>query len=411
MGATTKIKVLEAIYQGNIGGGESHVLDLIGELDRSGFEPVVLSFTKGQMMEKIREKGVKNYVLPSTASFDIKKWWKVRALIKNEEIDLIHVHGTKAALNLLWAAKSLRVPLIYTVHGWSFHDDQSPVKKRLRVLTEKFLTGRMDQNISVSLSNQVRGKKHFRNFESVVINNGIDLRKFNPRRNDYADIRRELNIPSEVTLVSYIARITRQKNPFVMIKAFAKTLEKSRNIRLLVVGDGELKEPVIQMAKELLLQDHVIFQPFREDIPAILKATDIYCLPSLWEGLSIGLLEAMAMGNAIIASRVDGSKEIIQHGRNGIFIDPEQPEQLANAILLLHQDQAFRQQLQHAAIQTIEGRFNTTVMTRGIESLYLNVLCKKKALGIGLAIKKVIRFSHLGMYTIKNGVNADDLFL
>ena len=180
MGTSKKIKVLQTIRQGLVGGGETHVLGLVEQLDKSRFEPVVLSFTDGPMITRLNEMGVKNYVIPSLKAFDIRQWQKVRSLLRKEEIDLVHAHGSRAASNLLVPTKALGLPILYTIHGWSFHDDQPFVQKKVRVFSEKFITNRVDHNISVSASNQATGVTHFGKFSSTVINNGVDPVKFNP---------------------------------------------------------------------------------------------------------------------------------------------------------------------------------------------------------------------------------------
>ncbi|WP_298713265.1 glycosyltransferase, partial [Chitinophaga sp.] len=111
MEATRKIRVLQAIRQGKIGGGESHVLDLVRSLDRSRFEPVVLSFTDGPMVSLLQNMDVPVFVIGSEKAFDISVWKKVRALMIQERIDIVHVHGTRANTNVMWAARRLRIPL------------------------------------------------------------------------------------------------------------------------------------------------------------------------------------------------------------------------------------------------------------------------------------------------------------
>ncbi|ATL48445.1 group 1 glycosyl transferase [Chitinophaga caeni] len=370
---SSKIKVLQAIRQGLIGGGETHVLGLVETLDRSIFDPIVLSFTDGPMIDRLQQMGVKNYVIPSTRPFDMKQWKAVKELIDQESIQIVHAHGSRAASNLLIPSKKAGLPFIYTVHGWSFHDDQPFLQKKLRTWSERWITRRSDRTISVSASNQATGKKHIPGFESIVINNGIDPKKFDAN-GTYHDIRAELGIPESHTLVTYIARITVQKDPYTLIRGFALAAKETENISLLVVGDGELKEEMIQLAEQLQVRDRIIFQPFRLDIPAILHAADIYCLPSLWEGLPIGLLEAMAMGTAVVATEVDGSKEIIQHLENGWLVEPQKPEQLSNAFLRLHQEIYFRNLLQKNAVQTTLEEYNLVRMTRAVEEVYLSVL-------------------------------------
>ncbi|UYQ95230.1 glycosyltransferase family 4 protein [Chitinophaga horti] len=373
MATSKKIKVLQTIRQGLVGGGETHVLGLTEQLDKSRFEPVVLSFTDGPMITRLNEMGIKNYVIPSLKAFDIRQWQRVKALLKKEQIDLVHAHGSRAASNLLIPTKALGLPIVYTIHGWSFHDDQPFVQKKVRVMSERFITNRVNHNISVSASNQSTGVTHFGKFSSTVINNGIDPIKFNPE-GIYPDIRQELGIPAHHTLISYIARITIQKDPLTMIRGFAGALKEAKDMTLLVVGDGELKDEMMDAARELGIMDNIVYQPFRADVPAILHASDIYCLPSLWEGLPIGLLEAMAMGKAVIATNVDGSREIVKHLENGWLMEPRNAELLSNAIVKLHTEKFFRAMLQKNAVKTILDRYSIYSMTRKIEALYEQVL-------------------------------------
>ncbi|MGI8952108.1 MAG: glycosyltransferase family 4 protein [Chitinophagaceae bacterium] len=368
-----KIKVLEAIRQGQIGGGETHILNLVVTLDTTKFEPVVLSFTDGQMMDTLNEIGVKNFIIPSNKAFDVLTWKKVKQLLQEEKIDIIHVHGTRANTNIFWAAKSLGVPIIYTIHGWSFHDDQNWAVKNARIFVEKFITQNSKFNISVSESNQKTGFENISNFKSVVINNGINLNVFNPNKS-LKNIREELKISQEKIVVGFVARMTAQKDPLTLIHAFKKVLQQKNNVVLLMVGDGELKEKVIQLANELKINEQIIFENFRNDIPDVLNAIDIFCLPSLWEGLPIGLLEAMTMKKAVIATEVDGSKEIINHQENGLIIQPQNVDELANAILMLAENFSLRNELGNSARKTVEENFDIKKMTKQIEQLYLNTL-------------------------------------
>jgi hypothetical protein len=112
------VKVLQAIRQGTIGGGESHVQDLVTNLDKTRFEPIVLSFTEGQMVDNLRRQGIKTFVIPNLKPFNVFTWGKVRELMKAENIQLVHAHGTRAASNVFRPAQQLNVPLVYTIHGW-----------------------------------------------------------------------------------------------------------------------------------------------------------------------------------------------------------------------------------------------------------------------------------------------------
>lgn len=368
-----KIKVLEAIRQGEVGGGESHIIGLVENIDRSTFDPVVLSFTDGQMIATLNKLGIRNHVIRSEKALDVRKWKEVRKLLKDEKIDLVHVHGTRANSNVYWAAKQLNLPIVYTIHGWSFHDDQSWLVKRLRIFFEGWITNKVNRNISVSASNQKTGKENIANFNSIVINNGIDLKRFDPCKR-FKDVKMELGIDEKACVVGFIGRITVQKDPFTLVRAFKKVVEENKDVFLLIIGDGELKEETVQLARKLQIETCVVFESFREDVPDILNAIDIFCLPSLWEGLPIALLEAMAMAKAVVATAVDGSADILKDKENGLIVPVQNEDALSKAVSNLVNNKFLRTRLGEEARKTVSSRFDVEKMTRQIEKVYLDTL-------------------------------------
>jgi glycosyltransferase involved in cell wall biosynthesis len=374
---SNKIRILETIRQGQIGGGESHLLSLVENLDKNRYEPVVLSFTEGPMVDRLKAMGIQTEVIYTEKPFDISKWKRVKAFIAANNIQLVHAHGTRANSNVFWATKKLQLPLVYTIHGWSFHDDQNPLIKKVRVMGEQLLTKKSDINISVSASNQLSGKKTFKGFESVVVNNGIDQNKFDPARS-FKDVRSELNIPKDVTLVLFVARFIHQKQPLKLISAFAHAVKQLPSLRLLMVGDGDQKAEALEMVKQLGIAEQVIFAPFRQDVPDVLAAADIFVLPSLWEGLPIGLLEAMSMGKAIIGTQVDGTSEVIRHDVNGLLLPVETLDNTLPQTILQLTDPALRERLGKEARATISSTYSAATMTRQIEGLYEQLLKQYK---------------------------------
>ncbi|WP_343307690.1 glycosyltransferase family 4 protein [Chitinophaga niabensis] len=364
-----KIRVLETIRQGKIGGGESHVLDLVKTMDNALFEPVVLSFTDGPMVQALTAIGVPVHVIASEKAFDISIWKKVRAFLTEQRIDIVHVHGTRANTNVMWAARRLGLPLIYTIHGWSFHDGLNPLIKRARIAAEKYITRKAQVNICVSDSNRETGIKTFGRFDSVVIKNGVNPVKFNPGA-EYPDVKAAYGIRADQLVIGYIARMTLQKDPVGMLEGFSLALQQFPDMKLLMIGEGELKEAALEAARRLNITDHVIFDNFRQDVPAVLNGVDIYCLPSLWEGFPIGVLEAMAMGKAVIASDVDGTREAVTDGDNGLLVPAKNNETLAAAIVKLAKDKTLRGQLQQRAMDTIRSKYTVSGMTRQIEKIY-----------------------------------------
>ena len=365
-----KIRILEGIRQGKIGGGESYLLGLVENMDREHFEPIVLSFTDGPMVERLRAQGIETHVLYTEQAFDIRIWKKVKNLIAELDIDIVHAHGTRACSNLFWAARRLQLPMVYTCHAWSFHLDQHPFVKKMRIWGEDFLTSRMDVNICGCEANKNTGKELFRDYEAVVINNSIDSRRFNPY-DEYPDIREELGIGKDELVIVSVARFTLQKQPLKLIRAFARVSAQVPKLRLLMIGDGEEKEAAIKLIHSLGLGDKVLLQPFRQDIPAVLAGSDVYVLPSLWEAFPIALLEAMSMGKAVIGTNVDGTPEIIQDRENGLLIEIDDLEANLETVLLeLCRDRELRERLQRNAISSIYNRYTVENLARKNENIY-----------------------------------------
>jgi glycosyltransferase involved in cell wall biosynthesis len=371
---TSKIRVLQTIRQGKVGGGESHLLDLVVSLDGKEFESTVLSFTDGPMIDKLKQFGVESYVIRTELPFNPLVWNRVRRLMIERKIDIVHAHGTRANSNVNFAARQLGIPVVYTIHGWSFHPDQSFIKKRMRIMGETFLTRRSTVNISVSESNRDEGKKIIRGFNSRVVHYGVNQDKFS-RNRQYPDIRSQLRIPKDTILLLFLARMTSHKQPLTLLKGYRILAEKFKDIHLLMVGDGDQKDEALHYVEQNSLTGRVTFEGFRSDVPDILNAADVYILPSLWEGLPIGLLEAMHMGKTVIASKVDGTGDIIVNQENGLLLDTSN---LVGDIVrqveyvLMNRDEAVR--MGKKAVETVQTDFNVQRMTDEIQTVYREVL-------------------------------------
>jgi len=369
----SKLKILTTIRQGEVGGGESHLISLLQHLDRTHFEPIVLSFSYGPMVERLKKAGFKCYVVNSQKAFDIKVWYNVLQIMKKEKIDIVHAHGTRAFSNIVLQTKILGLPVIYTVHGWSFHDDQNYLTHIVRVNVERLLVQVARQTILVSDSNCLTAEQYIRKKNYKIIYNGVDTNKYSP--STYSSyIRKDFKIPHDIFLIGYIARITKQKAPLDMIDAFAKVHAKYQNVRLLMIGEGDMKNETIKKVAAMNLQDYIYLDDFRQDVPELLNTLDVFCLPSLWEGLPIALLEAMAAEKAVIATNVDGSKEIIQNMKNGILISPQKPSQLADSIIHLYENEENRKQLGKEARKTVLKKYDVSKMVKETELIYRTLI-------------------------------------
>lgn len=369
----TKIKVLEVIRQGQIGGGESHLLDLIYFRDKENVEPVCLSFTDGEMIKRLTKMGIACHVINTQKPFDIKVQGQIIKMLQEEHIQLVHAHGSRAASNILYPVRKLHIPLVYTVHGWSFHDDQSYIVQKLRGWSEKIICSSASQVICVSESNKETGSKVFGLKHAIVIENGVNLDKFNPD-GSFKNLRPEFGFFESDFIVGFIARCTKQKNPLGYLAALEMVHSVNPFVKGLFVGEGDMDEEVDAYIQQHQMKDYLFRSPFRTDVPDLLHCIDIYCLPSLWEGLSIALLEAMAMRKAIIATPTDGTKEVLRHEDNGLVIPFDDNSALADSILRLYHDSFLMKRCRESARQFVSERFNAKRVADSVMSIYNELL-------------------------------------
>ena len=371
------MNVLEVIRQGEVGGGESHLMDLVLGFNKKEVNPIVMAFTNGPMIEEMKKKGIKCYVIDTKKAFDISIFKKITQVIKKEKIELIHAHGSRAASNMLWSSYKNKIPLIYTVHGWSFHEGQRKAVYWLRALSEKILCAYSKKVICVSRSNFKTGIDTFGlSKECAVIENGVNLDRFNFAAS-FCDIRKEIHASTDDFIVGFIGRVTYQKAPLDFVQAIAKAHSKNKKIKGLIVGEGDLKTEIVSYIKENKLEDCFYLSNFRSDIPDVLNAINVFCLASHWEGLSIALLEAMAMKKALIVTPTDGTNELIRDHENGLLVPFANSDAIADAILEYASTPDLLNAMGHRAHQLVEERFNSHRVSEEVTRIYQSILQKK----------------------------------
>ena len=365
-----KIRILQGIRQGKIGGGESYLLGLVENLDREKYEPVVLAFTDGPMVDRLRSLNISTHVIYTETPFDIRVWTKVSELVEREKIDIVHAHGTRAMSNMFKAAVKSNKPLVYTCHAWSFHIDQNPIVKKLRILSEKYLTAKANVTICGAKANRDEAKKLFGSFDAEIIYNSVDENKFNPY-GTYDNLRADYGVLDNEILIASIARFTLQKQPLVLLAAFAELCKTVKNAKLLMVGEGEQKKAALALVKKLGIEGKVIFRPFTQNVPEVLANIDIFVLPSLWEAFPIALLEALSMGKTTLATAVDGTPEMVSHLQNGYLIDPKNlQENITKGLKELCLDNELRIQLGMNAIDTVYSKYQVSALADKNEAIY-----------------------------------------
>ncbi len=318
---------------------------------------VRVACTPGPHWEELQKRGLHMVPLRISRSWNLLShllsWLRLLFLLRRHRIEVLHVHTPVAALIGRTAAWIARVPVvIYTAHGFTFHDEMPRWKYGAHMLLERFGALFHDALCCVS-------EEDARTAEQVSIErpahiyhtpNGVDPGRFyRPVSiNSGNAVRSELGIPKDSPVVTITGRLTREKGFIEFLEAAELVAHENEAVRFLIVGErlrsdhDNIGKLLRQKAESGILADRVIFAGFRRDVPAVLAASTIFCLPSWREGMPVSILEAMMMELPVVATRVRGCREAVVDGSSGFLVEPRKARHIAGACLYLleHPDTA-----------------------------------------------------------------------
>lgn len=318
---------------------------LIIESNKNGFETHIACTDTG-LFSKLEEELPNLYDIKIDRSISIisnvKSIYALYKLMRKEKYDIVHVHTPIAALLGRVAAKLAGVKnIVYTAHGFYFHEDMSNKQYKFYYNIEKYaakfmtdwllLQSKEDYELSVE-------NKFLNESKIIHLSNGVDLENvFNPSLLDSGQInalKNEIGIQPRDIVFSFIGRLVEEKGVLELLRAFGEFKERHSNVKLLLIGDlpdSERDVSAINEIKRLMNQEGVIPLGFRDDISQLLYLSNVFILPSYREGLPRSIIEAMAMENAIIATNIRGCREQVFE-ENGILVDRRSSDQLVDAM-------------------------------------------------------------------------------
>lgn len=294
------------------------------QLDR--FKPYVTNIYTVPMVREVEAKN------------DIKSILEIKKIFRQIKPDIVYLHSSKAgAIGRIALAFNFRTKILYNAHGWYFNAQISDKKKRIFALIEKMLALKTDKIINISKSEYESALKYKIASERkmCIIENGIDFTKFKNNDKNREETRKKYNIKDNEILIGVVGRLSEQKDPMTMIKAFELVNKEKNNTRLMYVGTGELEENVKQYAKEKNISDKVIITGWVNNVEQYIPAFDIAVLPSKWEGFGLVLIEYMACDKPIVASNIGGIADIIRDKENGLLCNPDNDKEISKKILYM----------------------------------------------------------------------------
>ena len=363
---------MQVTHNLGLGGLEQVVITLAKTLDPTRFDAAVLCLRdRGEFAAQLESVGVPVITLGhSGGRADYLRFRKVAAILRDWHADVVHSHNTEAFIDGGLGALLARSPvLVHTDHARSFPD------KLRYMVAEHLLSYAADSVVGVSdhtVSNLHRYER-IRRRKLVTVRNGIEGERFSRRINVSAK-RRELGLEPEAPVIGFAGRLTEQKGLAFLLEALARVVKDVPAVTLLIAGDGPLHEPLTVLSTSLGLERRIQFLGVRHDIADLLQIMDVCVLPSIWEGLPMIILEAMASGCPVVASDVGGVANAVRHGVTGSLVPPRDAASLAAAIRELLVDGALRTRYAEAARHTFENQFSARAMARQYEALYLSHL-------------------------------------
>lgn len=362
-----KKKVIHILGASKFGGIVQYLAFLIEKQLKDNYQVAIL--TEDEKIKSYFQKNFPQVKIVTTKKVykrEISPFYDLWALLRTIKIlkgySIVHTHTSKGGFIGRLAAKICRIPLIiHTAHGFAFHEFSSKKATLFYSFLERLASYFCDKIILLNKKDYQLAKKFKIGNEKklVLIYNGIDYQKIEKEKPDFS-IREKLGLKAKDFLITFVGRLSPQKNPEILIRAMKELVkENNKKICLLLIGEdmGE-KEKLLRLIKEFQLTNNVHFLDFVKNPIPLLKASDCFVLPSLWEGLPIALLEAMASSLPVIASNIKGNNEVIIDGINGFLFLPNNEKDLKEKIMLLLNNEELRIKMGKQGKETVIKRFS-----------------------------------------------------
>ena len=370
-----RILMIISLFYPAIGGAEQQARLLAKRLIKRGYKVIVLTRRCKKLPNFETIESIPTY--RSIWHFPWKHWFGLSYMFSvfwfllkhRNSYDIIHCHEADRFHTIVAAMtkKLLKKKVIAVITSSGAGSDFSLLKKR--IFGHYFLRKlhHLDKLISLcSISTTEAINEGFNENMIKVIPNGVNTIQFKP----------SLSEKSSKTTLIYVGRLIPTKGVHILLKAFHQVLEKGISANLHIAGDGPEKEKLLLLAQELEITSHTHFHGSVDNVAPLLQKSDVFVLPSSVEGLPNALLEAMSCGLAVITTRVGGNTEIIEDSINGLLIDPDNSQQLNNALMRILKEKALSEKLGQNARKTILTGFSIDHITTEHEKLYKELSSK-----------------------------------
>ena len=360
-GRSRRLKILHIDPERNWGGGEAQVLGLLSYLVERGHRNDLLTHPGGRLFQKSQRLKVETMPLVIRNDLHLYPVPKLRRFIRRRDYDIVHLHTKRAHALSLWLSHSASRPKYVVTRRMDYPESKG-------WYTRCLYNRKVDGVIAVS-----------RKIAELLVDAGVEPERIrvihdgtDPKPFEGAARARELH--DERIVVGVAAVLEERKGHRFLLEAARRLKARDCRVNYRIAGEGSRRAALEQTAVRLGMQEEVEFLGFVSDMPGFLSSVDVVVLPSLFEGLGVSVLEAMAAGKAVIASRVGGLPELVVEGTTGFLVKPGDVEGLANAIAKLAVDRIRIREMGQKGRERLNQNFTLERMARENEEYYYNLL-------------------------------------
>lgn len=346
----------------DLGGTEKVVLQLC-EILLPQVNKIVICSCGGRNVAELDEMGIRHYEIPDIANKDLNTiktaFFLIKKVIQKENISVIHSHHRMAAFYAR-VISDKRIVRIVNVHN-TFYDKKIMTKFAYKGAEVVAVGNKVKKNLTevYSLSDS----------RITVISNAV--KAFSQDIKSIQELQEAKK--KGCVIIGNIGRLTKQKGMEYFLRSIPVVKRQCKNVKFVIVGVGEEEDSLQQLAKELQVNNDLIFLGYRSDIQNVMSQLDFVVLSSLWEGFPLTPIEAFSVKKTIVATAVDGTPEIVKNEINGILVEKEDVADLAKAIIRLAKDEQLRNSYADNALKTFESAFSFEKMSEKYLAFYKKI--------------------------------------
>jgi len=375
-------RIVQILKGESLHGAERHVFDLSGKLSKSGLKVEVINvldkskkspkYKYKKSIESIKKLGVKFHFVKAKNKFDIRPVKRIRDIINKIDPDIVHTHMPYADMFGGMAAKLTgQAPVVSTRH----HDYLTSWTDWLRFVSYYAVAGIfLDALIAVSehVASQAKSYEGWTESDVHVVHHGCRDQRI-PRDTSRQEVCSTHNIPESCAIILSVGRLLKWKGHEYAVRALRHLSDANREIHWLIAGDGPQRDPLYSLASELGVSDSLHLLGYRDDVPRLMSAADVFVHPSTTEAFGIVLVEAMMQGTPIVGSRAGAVPEIVVNEDTGYLVEPADSKAISDAVYRLLEDPEEREEMGMAARKVYMRNYTLEKMTLKIKKIYRNL--------------------------------------